>query len=117
MLHDISTRMAEIEITRQVQDIALLVVDFDYTKFPVKMTVGSVASSRDNDDNKSNILESWDSAVRWITTCSHPEDMVIVRARVPNGRYVTTLSMTGNIRSIPAHYGMWDDESLSMWIQ
>jgi hypothetical protein len=116
-LHDISTRMAEIEITRQVQDIALLVVDFDYTKFPVKMTVGSVASSRDNDDNKSNILESWDSAVRWITTCSHPEDMVNVRARVPNGRYVTTLSMTGNIRSIPAHYGMWDDESLSMWIQ
>ena len=58
--------MADIEITRHVQDIALLVLDFDYTTFPAEMKVGSVASSRDIDyDNKANIRESWDAAVRW----------------------------------------------------
>jgi hypothetical protein len=110
--------MADIEITRRAQDIALLVVDFDYTTFPAKMTVGSVASSRDiNYDNKANIRESWDAAVHWITTCSHPEDMVIVRVRIPNGHCALSLLMRGNIRSIHSDYGMWDDEFLSMWIQ
>ena len=110
--------MADIEITRHVQNIALLVVDFDYTTFPAKMTVGSVASSRDMDyDNKANVRESWDAAVRRMTTCSHPEDMVIVRARIPSGRYAPSLLMTGNIGSIHSDYGMWDDESLSMWTQ
>jgi len=64
-----------------------------------------------------NIRESWDAVVRWMTTCSHPEDMVIVRARISNDQYAQSLLMTGNIRSIHADYGMWDDESLSMWIQ
>lgn len=117
ILHDISIRMADVENTRRVQHIEL-VLAFDYTTFPLEMKVGSVASLRDSHyDERVNTREAWDEAVHRMATCLHPEDMVIVSARIPQGPCALSLLMTGDISTIHGNNGVWDDELLSMWMQ
>jgi hypothetical protein len=118
ILHDVSMRMADIENTRRVQHIEQLVLAFDYTTFPVEMLIGSVASLRGSHYNdRPNEREAWDEAVRRMTRCLHPENMVIVRARIPKGLCAMSLLMTGNINTIHADSGVLSDELLSMWMQ
>jgi hypothetical protein len=94
MNNDLRIRHYEVHAVKRNQDLDIVVVDFDYTVVPFKMTVGSLTSSPLDDNGESEIRAKWDGVVDRAreTNCN-----LVKRWLVPTGETSKLMMEAGNI--------------------
>jgi len=94
MNNDLKTRHYEVHAVKRNQDLDIVVVDFDYTVVPFKMTVGSLNSCPLDDNGEREIRAKWDGVV---DRARRTNSNLIKRWLVPTGETAKLMMEAGNI--------------------
>ncbi|KIM90307.1 hypothetical protein PILCRDRAFT_812049 [Piloderma croceum F 1598] len=94
MNNDLKIRHYEVHSVKRNQDLDIVVVHFDYTVVPFKMTVGSLTSCPLDDNGESEIRAKWDGVV---DHARRTNSNLVKRWLVPTGETSKLMMEAGNI--------------------
>jgi hypothetical protein len=94
MNRDLEIRHYEVHTAKRDQGLDIVVVEFDYTVVPFKMTVGSLTSCPLNDNDEEEIRTKWDRVLEGTRSTN---SNLVMRCLVPTGETYKLMMEAGNI--------------------